>query len=326
MGSVQPAVAVVLIGHNEAALLPQALQSAQWADELIYVDCASEDASWQIATRFTSRVYRRPNLYNLQRNKQFAIDQAQARWIFYLDADETISAELATELRQIASRSDAECTSAAYKLARRNVYFGRWLKHGGFYPDHQLRFFRRGKASFPCRKLHERLQVDGKIGTLKHDLWHQAMENPLTALRKIDFHTTFDAMQQARLLLAEGKSLSRWKTLEQLWFQPGRRFLRSYLLKRGFRNGTAGLVLLCFMWISAWTRFVKCWYWTTHPDALPPQDEATAPAGSGAKSPLIAATAHEGTSAAEVPAADAPAASSQQAAENPHRAASTSSA
>src|SRR5690242_13945298 len=103
-----PTLAFTLIGHNEAHNLPRTLESVRWADELVYVDCESSDGSAEVAARYTKKVFRKPNLINLNVNKQFAIDQATTDWVFYLDADEVISPELATEIRAVIAANPPE--------------------------------------------------------------------------------------------------------------------------------------------------------------------------------------------------------------------------
>lgn len=258
-----PTLAFTLIGHNEAHNLPRTLESVRWADEIVYVDCESTDGSAEVARRYTGKVFSRPNFINLNVNKQFAIDQARTDWIFYLDADEVIPPALAAELRAVMAADPPE---DAFKLPRRNRFFGRWLRHGGQYPDSQLRLFRRGRARFACRHIHERLEVDGAIGRLNEPMDHYTCDTVAVAVRKMDFNSTFNAQELAR---SGGRPGARM-ALGYLLRKPLSRFLRRYLLKGGFRDGWPGLIVAGIDSIDFPFRLFKCWDYAQHPERLPP--------------------------------------------------------
>jgi glycosyltransferase involved in cell wall biosynthesis len=235
-----PTLAFTLIGHNEAHNLPRTLESVRWADELVYVDCASSDGSAEVARRYTAQVFSRPNLINLNVNKQFAIDQARTDWIFYLDADEAISPALAEEIR---------ATLAADP---------------------------RGRARFACRHIHERLDVDGAIGRLNEPMDHYTCDTVATAIRKLDFNSTFNAQEMARAGLRPSVGLA----LSFLLRKPLSRFLRRYLLKGGFRDGWPGLIVAGIDSIDFAFRLFKFWDYAQHPERLPPR-----PAPDGVRDP-----------------------------------------
>lgn len=235
-------ISVSIIGCNEARNLPGCLASVKWADELVFVDCESSDDSLAIASAAGARVFSRPNNPNLNVNKQFGLEQCSGEWILYLDPDEAVSPALAAEMRD-AALSQAR---AAYFVPRRNYYFGRWLRHGGKYPDKQLRFFRAGKASFPCVDVHERLKVDGAVGELKEALDHHPYSNSGELLRKLAFYAgrKVERDSSGRKPVSLGRA--------------GRRFLYNYLLRLGFLDGGAGLVSAvtdlfseCLAWLKA---------------------------------------------------------------------------
>lgn len=259
-------VAVSMIGHNNAAQLAEALESARWADEIVYVDCESGDGSPEIARRYTEKVYRRPNTTNLNVNKSYGFAQATADWIFYLDPDETIPAPLAGEIRRTIAAGPLH---AAYELPRRNHYFGRWLRHGGKYPDVQRRLFRRGRAWFPCRHVHERLEVDGTVGRLAEPMNHYPVDSPHTELAKLNFYSTFNA----ELLARRGVRPGAVTALRYLAARPLGRFLKRYIGKAGFLDGWPGFIVATLDSLDFWLRFFKLWYYHTHPEALPPADD-----------------------------------------------------
>lgn len=220
-----PKISVSLIGFNEAHNLPRCLASLSWADEVVYVDCGSTDGSAAAAAAAGARVFSRPNNPNLNVNKQFGLEQCAGDWILYLDPDEAVSPELAGELRRAAEAG----AHAAYLLPRRNFYFGSWLRRGGKYPDRQLRFFRAGKAAFPCVDVHERLKVDGSVGALRAPLDHYPYNTSAELLRKLDFY----AARKAERAAAGRRPLSLARA--------ARRLLVNYFLKLGFLDGAPGL-------------------------------------------------------------------------------------
>lgn len=257
-----PSIAFTLIGHNEAHNLPRTLESVRWADQVVYVDCESTDGSADIARRYTPHVLSRPNVPNLNINKNVAIDQATADWVFLLDADEAIPPELAEELRRVMASGAPE---SAYRLPRRNLFFGRWVRHGGQYPDYQTRLFRRGKARFPCRRLHERLEVDGAVGTLRQPFDHHTVDTPLTAIRKMNFNSSFNAVELVRAGRKPGLGIA----LQYLLLKPASRFVRRYVFKGGFLDGWPGLIVATIDCMDFPFRLFKFWYWAEHPEGLP---------------------------------------------------------
>jgi len=222
-----------MIAHNEEAKIDGALKSASFADEIIVVDCDSSDSTGKIAAELGATVFTRPNLENLNVNKNFSFEQSIGEWIFCLDADEVISEELSSEIiRKIAEDPNEN----AFFVPRRNHYFGSWLKHGGQYPDYQLRLVRRAKARFPAKHVHERITVEGKIGRLKSPLLHFPYSTKEEADRKLDFYTSFEAAH----LFERGATPSWRMAFRYLLFKPVTRFLRRYIIKLGFLDGQAG--------------------------------------------------------------------------------------
>lgn len=231
---------ISIIAHNEAAHLPAALASAiqAGADQVVVVDCDSTDDTASIARSYPRvQLFQRPNLSNLNINKSFGFEQLTTDWIFYLDPDERLPEPLADEIRSTINGPLGQ-THAAFRLPRRNVFFGRPLLHGGQYPDRQLRLFRRGKARFPNRHVHESLDVDGSIGLLREPFDHHPYPSLDDFLRKMNFYTSF----QADFWYGEGRRPGLMTDLRFFFARPLSRFLRRYLLKTGFRDGWQGFI------------------------------------------------------------------------------------
>ena len=226
---------ISIIAHNEEKQIANALESAGFADDIIVVDCESTDKTVEIVQGFEKvRLFKQPNNKNLNINKSFGFKQLKTDWIFYLDPDEIITQELKEEILRVISEDNC----SAFKLPRKNIFFGKWLSKGGQYPDTQLRLFKNGKAHFPNKHVHEMLQVDGKIGKLKNPFEHHPYPELNDYIRKMNFYTSF----QAEFWLNSGTKPSKLGAFQYMFLKPYFRFLRRFLLKRGFQNGWQGFI------------------------------------------------------------------------------------
>ena len=245
-------LSITIIGHNEADHLQELLPQLSWADEVVYVDCDSEDDSLAVAKNHGCRSFSRPNNRNLNVNKSFGIEQTSSDWVFYLDPDERLPEELVQEIYEI---KGSNTPHVAFRLNRRNHYFGHWLRYGSQYPDSQLRFFRKGKAQFPNRHVHEKLEINGSIGKLHNDMLHHPYLTISQFLRKFDFYTGVEA----DYLLEAGVRPEWGNHLRFLVLRPWTRFWRRYLLKGGFRDGIPGLFCALFDALNVIVRYCKLW-------------------------------------------------------------------
>ena len=244
-------LSITIIGHNEVAHLRELLPLLKWATEIVYVDCESQDGSLEVARELGCRVFSQPNNTNLNVNKSYAMEQATGDWIFYLDPDERLPELLESEIKAVIQ----DTTNAAFRLNRRNHYFGNWLRHGSQYPDTQLRLFRKDAAHFPNQHVHEKLVVDGSIGKLNNDMLHFPYLNISQFLSKFDFYTGVEA----GYLRDSGVRITAGNTLRFLVLKPFFRFLRRYLLKGGFRDGFPGLFCTIFDALNFVVRYFKLW-------------------------------------------------------------------
>ncbi|HAT71476.1 MAG TPA: hypothetical protein DCS63_01500 [Elusimicrobia bacterium] len=221
-----PTISIAMIANNEEKNLARSLGSAAWADEIVFVDCGSHDGTEVEARKYPVKYFARPNSPAVYINKQFAVDQAACDWILILDADEEISPALKEEIKRFIAAPGA----VAARMPRRNFYFGRWLRHGGKYPDTQLRLFKRGSARFLPLPVHERLAVDGPVGRLEEPLLHYPYSDEEDMRRKLAFYTE---------ILTRSYALKDRGRLSVL-LRPFTRFFSAYILKLGFLDGTRG--------------------------------------------------------------------------------------
>lgn len=246
--AIVPPVSATVITKNEADAIADALKSLSWADEIIVVDAESTDETVAIARQFTDRVYVRPwNGYVDQKNH--AASLASHDWIFSLDADERVPEDLAAEIR---ARVTAAPHEAGYRMPRVSFYLGRWMRTTDMYPDYQLRLYDRRRARWAGLHVHESVKVDGdSIGYLKHELQHYPYRDLSEHLIRMDRYTTLAARQ----MLEQGKRATRLELL----FHPPVAFLRNYILKGGFRDGKAGLIISLVNSYYVMLKFAKLW-------------------------------------------------------------------
>ncbi len=239
-------LSIAMIAHNEATNIKQALDSVAWADQVVVVDAGSTDDTAEIARKNGAEVHKESNKKNLNINKNISIDHCTSDWVLILDADEQIPDSLTGEIR----RTINEVQHDGYLIPRSNVILGRGLRHGGQYPDYQLRLFRRNKGRFPAKHVHERLKVEGSVGKLKIPFNHYPYRDLNEMMRKGLFYAEFEA----QYLLDNGKTVSSSGLIVKAITKPIIRFIRRYIFKGGFLDGVPGLVTALF---DAWNQSVR---------------------------------------------------------------------
>ena len=158
-------LSVCIITLNEEANIGRTLESVKdIANEIIVVDSGSTDATVTIAQSFGAKVFVEP-WKGFARQKNSSLDKAACDWILSLDADEEVSPELAASIKALL-KSDRQPQFAGYTINRRNLYFGRWIKRSGYYPDPKLRLVKRGASEFELRDVHEDMKMEGDLGHL----------------------------------------------------------------------------------------------------------------------------------------------------------------
>jgi glycosyltransferase involved in cell wall biosynthesis len=238
---------VTIITLNEAAHIAAALDSASFADEILVVDSGSSDGTADIARAKGVRVLTREWTGYVEQ-KNFAAEQASHDWIFSLDADERIPPPLAEEIRGILA---ADPPHHGYRVPRVTFHLGRWIRTTDFYPDYQTRLYDRRHARWRGRYVHESVSVDGPSGQLKNDLQHYSFADLRDQIKRINHYSTLSAKQMYEAGRRTGPV--------EILVHPPAAFLRNYILRRGFLDGTAGLTISL---VNAWSvglKFMKLW-------------------------------------------------------------------
>ncbi|KKS41095.1 MAG: Glycosyltransferase [candidate division CPR1 bacterium GW2011_GWA2_42_17] len=258
-------LSVVLSVHNEETNIREALESVKnLANEIIIVDNESTDKTVQIAKKYTKNILDHKNTPNsLNTPKNYGFSKATGDWILSLDADERVSPELAKEINSVISvpgslRNGHTLTEVSqtsvngYWMPRQNLVFGKWLEHGIWYPDYQLRLFRKEKGRFPAIHNHEFLAVEGKTEKLKGHLIHKSYSGITEYIDKFN-HTYTD--NEAENFLKSGKKI--------IWIDavrwPLSDFLTNFFARQSYKDGLHGLVLSLLQAFYALEVFSKIW-------------------------------------------------------------------
>lgn len=240
-------VSVVVITLNEEDRIRECLASVAWADEIVVVDAGSDDETVALAREYTDHVVVRP-WSGFAAQKNYGIDRATGEWILSLDADEQVEPELRAEIAAVLANPGG---FAGFRLARRNMMWGRFIRHGRLYPDWQLRLFRRGRGRFAERAVHESVTVDGPVGRLGTPLLHHSYRDVSDFLRRADRYSTLAAEEWAR----SGRTFHA----SELVSAPLGRFLSMYVLHRGFLDGWRGFLLAVLYAYYVFVRSAKIW-------------------------------------------------------------------
>lgn len=243
----------VCIGNDEFEHLSQLLpELVKIGDEVVYVDCESKDGSAEMAERVGCRVLKRARHMNANINRSYAFEHVTGDWIFYVDPDERFSQAIVDEIR---AKVQADPEICGFKIPRKNYFFGAWLKHGGQYPDHQYRIFKKGHGHFNNRHVHERLQVNGKMENLETPMEHFPYLTIAQFIKKFDFYSTFEA----KYLADANTQITLKNSWKFLFFKPLTRFVRRYIFKGGFRDGIPGYFAALYDALGWMNRYFKLW-------------------------------------------------------------------
>jgi len=241
-------ISAVLITYNEEEKIERALKSLEKvSDEILVVDSYSTDSTPEICRQYATRLIQRSwQGYRIQ--KQFATEQAQYSWILNLDADEMLSPELAQE---ILTWKNLPSLHQGYFFPRKTFFMGRWISHTTWYPDWQLRLFKRNYGCWKGGRVHEFFQVAGSTAKFNGRIYHHTYSSSSEYLQQLD---NFSALA-ARDYLDHGKKTSWY----HFCLYPPAVFLKNYVIKLGFLDGIPGLFVSILAAISTLFKYWKLW-------------------------------------------------------------------
>ncbi|EIJ43767.1 glycosyl transferase [Beggiatoa alba B18LD] len=246
-------LSVIVITKNAALHIDRCLTSVSWVDEIIIVDSGSTDDTLTRCARYTDKIFIHTDWQGFGVQKNRALQYAQSDWVLSLDADEVVTPDLQKAIKTVMQDSRYE----AWQIPRLSRYCGRWMRHGGWYPDYVTRLFRRGSAHFSADLVHEKLLVtQGHIGQLTTPLLHYSFENLEEVLQKVNAYSSASAQMQ----FARGKQGGLSKAiLHGLWA-----FIRTYIIRLGFLDGREGFMLAVSNAEGTYYRYLKLFYCQHH--------------------------------------------------------------
>ena len=242
-------LSVLIIAHNEAHNIEDALASVDFADESIVVDNCSDDNTDEFARKAGAKVISTSKNIGYSDAKRLGLKNCSGDWVLWLDADERISKELAREIQDAIA---APGKLAAYEIPRKSLFIRRWMHHCGWYPDYIVRLFRRESVTFSDDLVHEKAIIEGKKGRMKFPIMHYSYPSLEEYFRKLNRYTTLAANQMIR----DGK---HGKFLDIL-MRPPATFIKMYLIKLGFLDGLEGFILSCLSSMYVLVKYAKAYY------------------------------------------------------------------
>ncbi|MCD4812144.1 glycosyltransferase family 2 protein [bacterium] len=242
-------ISAVVHTYNEEHNIKDCLATLTFADEIVVVDNESSDQTVELAKACGARIATYAGHHGYpEPARVFGLTQLNHDWVFILDADERVTPELRAELLAV---KDAAQAQDGYWVPIKNFHFGRWLQHGGLYPDYHMRFFKREKGGYPEVGLHRGIEVSGETGYLQENILHFSYRDIYHYFEKFNTYTTVEA---ERIL-----TLKRRPTGYSLLMKPLHRFTKSYLFKGGFKDGLEGFLFHLFSAAYIFTSEVKAW-------------------------------------------------------------------
>ncbi len=240
---------VLIIAHNEADNIAEAVSSALFADEIVVVDNGSDDNTGKIASSLGANVIRSEKNIGYSDAKKLGLKHCSAEWVFWLDADERISKNLADE---ILAAIEKQKEFVAFKIPRKSFFLGKWIRHCGWYPDYVLRLFRKDRAKFSDDLVHEKLLVNGAIRKLSSPILHYTDPTLGHYIAKLNHYTTLGAQQ----MRTQGKRA----TICDILFRPAATFIKMFIIKLGFLDGIHGFVLCTLSAVHTMVKYAKSYF------------------------------------------------------------------
>ncbi len=241
------AVTALIPTFNEQETLPDCLESVRFCDEILVVDSFSTDGTLRIARAARARVLEHEYV-NSATQKNWAIPQAMHPWVLVVDADERVTPELRQEIEAVLA---GEPGKAAFSIPRVNYFLGREVRHGGWEADRVTRLFQRDRCRYEDRQVHAEVRADGPMGALQSPLLHFTFRSWEQYWPKIQKYSDWGAMQAFK----DGQRAGRASIL----LRPLGRFLKMYVLRLGFLDGTHGAVLSLLAAFSVYLKYAKLW-------------------------------------------------------------------
>jgi glycosyltransferase involved in cell wall biosynthesis len=242
-------ISASIIVYNEEENIAELCETIMWADEIVIVDSYSDDRTVEIARKYTDKVFNR--VFNGYQDKhEYADSLTSGDWILWIDADERVTPELQKSIDELRSRNESELPSG-FRIARKTWYAGRWIRHGGWYPDYQMRLYRKTDSYWDGVAPHQTARVDGRVEILNGELLHYTKRDLSEHHRVTNNYATLAAEHLAEKGTVVGAG--------KIFFSSVSAFVRTYIFKQGFRDGVPGLIIAMFTAYGVFLKYAKVW-------------------------------------------------------------------
>jgi len=240
-------LSALVLTYNEETNIADCLDSISWIERVVVVDSYSNDQTEKICQQYDNLDFYKNKFKDFASQRNFGLDKIKTDWVFVIDADERVTAELKDEIITILNESEAK--AEGYEIARKNYFLGKWIKYCGWYPDYTLRLF---KSEYRYSGLvHESPQLNGKIKKLDNDFIHYTYQNLEGYAAKMNQYTSLDAEKKYNA----GKTVG----ISYILLRPFLEFIKIYIFKRGLSNGFQGLIVSLFSSYYQFIKNVKLW-------------------------------------------------------------------
>jgi len=237
----------LIICKNEEKNIEECVKSILWCDEVIVIDSFSTDETLQIAKKYTDKIFQN-EWTGFADQRKFALTKAASDWIFAIDADERCSNELEVEIRSLMQKE--YISENGFEIPRKSFFHSKWIKHGGWYPNYQLRLFRKAFSGVTDKLVHESYYVTGQTGKLKNNILHYTVNSINEYIKKINSYSD--------LYAAERVSRRKIKFID-IFLLPQIAFFQQFILKGNFLDGIEGLMVSKFHMITKLLNYMKTW-------------------------------------------------------------------
>lgn len=238
-------ITAVVLTKNEEERLPKCLASLSWVDQILVIDDFSSDETIKVGIEFGAKVYQK-RLVDFQSQRNYVLKKVKTPWVLFIDADEEVPNELRKEITSAIKKKEF----AGFYFPRRNIIFGKWIEHSGWYPDYQLHLFKTDKGKY-VGKVHETVEVKGKVGYLKSYLLHQNYQTISQYLEKLGHYTTLSA----KSAIESGHEFKP----QDLIKKPAEEFFKRFFAEEGYKDGLHGLALALLQAFSELILYLKVW-------------------------------------------------------------------
>lgn len=242
-----PKLTVIILAYNEEQNIEECVKNASFAEDVLVVDSGSTDRTVELAESLGARVVDHPMDEGFAAQRNFALTQTDADWIFYLDADERLTPEAAQEILEIVEKNEP----AAYEIKRLNVAFGQLMKHGPMSPDYSLRLYPRTAVQWEGA-VHEHANITVPLHQMKNVMRHYTYNSWKSYFDKFNRYTSINAEN----LKKRGKKASAGTVLSHAFFA----FIKAYIMKQGFREGFLGFIMSLMAAYADLVKYLKLKY------------------------------------------------------------------